>query len=209
MLSNIQSMKKIIIAIIVGLILGIGTFFVVQQPQTNGNNPNKTELTQEETQVDRQFEESKSVVISNPQTLSIPKLNVTTHIEHVGLDSKNRMDVPKDYQNVAWYELGYTPGETGSVVLAGHYDTPQGTPGVFYDLRTLEEGDEIIVEGDNKSLTYVVTRSASYPFDQVPLNEVFDSRDKKRLNLITCEGVFDSTAQNYSDRFVVYAVFSE
>src|SRR5687768_11412154 len=57
-----------------------------------------------------------------PQRLDIPKLGITAVVEHVGLDAKKNMDVPKDHHNVAWYQHGPVPGEVGNSVVAGHLD---------------------------------------------------------------------------------------
>src|SRR3989338_5623118 len=38
-----------------------------------------------------------------PVTISIPKLNIQTAVELVGLTEANRMDVPKNASNIAWY----------------------------------------------------------------------------------------------------------
>lgn len=204
-------MKKAIIALLIGLTLALATFFLFEQVSSNQSvsNPQK-EIPKENYETQEIKSQTRiSPIITNPHLLVIPKLGITTSIEHVGLDNQRRMDVPKDFQNVAWYELGFEPGQDGSAVIAGHYDTPNGSPGVFYDLHTLEEGDEIIVKENGKSLTFKVTHTEIYPFDQIPLEEIFNSTDKKRLNLITCDGIFDTSTQNYSSRYVVYTVLSE
>lgn len=142
-----------------------------------------------------------------PTRLVIPKLNVDAFVESVGMDNKGRMDVPKDDNNVAWYNLGFSPGQKGSAVFAGHFDNKSGGPAVFHNLSTLENGDEITAYyPDGKTYTFVVTQKTEYNFDQVPLEEVFNSQDQPRLNLITCDGVFDKNARNYSKRLVVYSV---
>src|SRR3989344_2380129 len=57
-----------------------------------------------------------------PATISIPKLNIQTAVELVGLTETNRMDVPKNAANIAWYMYGPKPSEPGNAVVAGHYD---------------------------------------------------------------------------------------
>lgn len=144
--------------------------------------------------------------ISEPQTVSIPKISITSRIEKVGEDEKGRMAVPKEVMNVGWYEFGYKPGEKGSAVFAGHLDKVSGEPAIFYSLNKLSVGDEIIVTDKNgKKLTFEVIKSQVYPFDQVPLEEIFASTDKARLNLITCTGSWNKDDKNYSNRLVVYS----
>lgn len=146
------------------------------------------------------------ITILPPRTLSIPKLGVEVFVESVGMDSEGKMDIPKNVDNVAWYNLGYKPGEKGSAVIAGHYDKKDGSPAVFYTLSSLQPGDEIeVIDTNGKKLAYVVTRKASYLTDQFPLKEVFDTRDKPRLNLITCAGTWNRGQASYSNRLVVYS----
>lgn len=144
--------------------------------------------------------------VFEPQTVSIPKINVISRIEKVGEDEKGRMAVPKEVMNVGWYEFGYKPGEKGSAVFAGHLDKVTGEPAVFYELNKLEEGDEIVVTDRNgRKLAFEVIRSRVYPFDKVPLEEIFNSTDRERLNLITCTGSWNKDNKNYTNRLVVYS----
>lgn len=149
--------------------------------------------------------EKAKTAVDIPQALIVPKINVNTKVELVGEDNEGKMDVPKQAENVGWYQYGSKPGEQGSAVLAGHLDTITGVPAVFYNLDQLQVGDEVIVvDQSGKRLTFEVTRSQVYPFDQVPLTEIFNSNDKQRLNLITCTGTWNVGARNYSNRLVVY-----
>jgi LPXTG-site transpeptidase (sortase) family protein len=151
--------------------------------------------------------EPETVYIESPARLSIPKLNINTKIEHVGLDDQRRMDVPKNYNNVAWYIYGSKPGQIGSSVIAGHYDSPNGSPAIFYYLDRLETGDTITVESSTgENLEFEVERIAVYKDVTFPIEEVFLNNDKPRLNLITCYGTWNAGDRNYTDRYVVYAV---
>ena len=144
--------------------------------------------------------------ISNPVNLKIPKINIDSQIEEVEDDSQGRMDVPKDAMNVAWYKLGYKIGEGGSAVLAGHFDMADGSPAIFYDLEKLEVGDEILTTTETgQEFRFKVTDKKSYDFDKVPMQEIFLSDDKARLNLITCEGIFNKSDKNYSKRLVIFS----
>lgn len=140
-----------------------------------------------------------------PKSLTIPKLGVTAPMEYVGLDSEERMDIPKDPDNVAWYKYGVPPGETGNAVLAGHLDWYDG-PAVFYRLQQLAPGDELkVVDAESREHQFLVTRKVIYENDDFPVEEVFGPADSPRLNLITCDGVFNQTTRNYSHRVVIYA----
>lgn len=141
-----------------------------------------------------------------PTSLRIPKLNVATNIEHVGEDEQGNMGVPQEVHNVAWYQYGYIPGTPGSAVIAGHLDSTTG-PAIFYHLESLQAGDDIFVTAsDGKQLHFKVLRTATYSADDFPIQEVFGAALESRLNLITCEGVFDDTTKSYSQRTVVYSI---
>lgn len=144
--------------------------------------------------------------IGEPYTLTIPAIDVDASIEPVGLAPDGRMDVPKQYDEIGWWSLGVKPGQKGSAVLAGHYDTPTGDPGVFYQLKQLQKGDEIKV-ADTEGLvqSFEVVETKLFSDADFPIDLVFSRQDDTWLNLITCDGVFDSVAQNYLDRYVVFA----
>lgn len=148
---------------------------------------------------------SPSYASSPPQRLLIPKLNVDTRIEYVSEDSQGIMASPVDPDNVAWYEPGIRPGEKGNAVIAGHVDSKDG-PAIFYELNNLSPGDNISVATESgDAISFRVTGKATYPADNFPIHEVFGASAKKRLNLITCTGEFDSSAKQYADRLVIYS----
>ncbi|MFQ5854413.1 MAG: sortase domain-bontaining protein [Anaerolineae bacterium] len=141
-----------------------------------------------------------------PVQLEIPTLDVDAFIEHVGLTEDLAMDVPSKVENVAWYKLGYRPGEDGNAVIAGHLDTVTGAPAVFWDLESLEPGDEILVRGlDGVKRRFIVDYHTRYPYDDAPVQQIFGPAEAPQLVLITCNGKWDRANRNYSHRVVVYA----
>ncbi|HSX40430.1 MAG TPA: class F sortase [Candidatus Saccharimonadales bacterium] len=147
----------------------------------------------------------QQTTVVTPVRLRIPKLGIDTTIEQVGLDASGKMDVPSNNTNVAWYKLGYKPGEKGNAVIDGHLDTVTGAPAVFYSLSKLTAGDSVKVDDQNgHTYTFAVVDKQSFDFDKVPLAKIFGPSDTAYLNLITCEGVFNSVTKNYSQRVVVY-----
>jgi LPXTG-site transpeptidase (sortase) family protein len=140
-----------------------------------------------------------------PTRLKIPVININAGIEYVGLTSDGAMDVPKNPNNVAWYSPGSHPGENGSAVIAGHLDDKNGKPAVFYYLNKLKVGDKIYVQDDkDTTIIFVVRESRSYD-PKADATDVFTSNDgKSHLNLITCEGSWNHSANSYSKRLVVF-----
>lgn len=145
-----------------------------------------------------------------PRSIKIPKMEVDTTVEPVGMAEDGRMAVPSSAFTTSWWKFGARPGEMGSIVLAGHLDTPQGEPGVFYGLGSLGPGDEIMIEDSTgKIFNYVVTSQVTYDDAEFPIEEVFADTSARWLRLITCEGTYDPTARNYSKRLVVNSQLKE
>lgn len=140
-----------------------------------------------------------------PVRLKIPKINVDSAVEYVGLTPDGAMDVPKERANVAWFDPGTRPGEIGSAVIAGHYGWKEGKASVFDNLYKLRKGDKIYVEDDKGAVvSFVVRESRRYDPD-ADASDVFSSNDgKSHLNLVTCEGVWDEVSKSYSKRLVVF-----
>lgn len=198
-------MKKFYFPLLIVLILlgsGLGLIFSNKfvEVKQNGNvllSPAPINTPLQSPKLAETFEE--------PKMLYIPKISVQANMESVGMDDQGRMDVPRMVWNTAWYNLGAKPGERGSAVIAGHLDDITGAPAVFYNLNQLIEGDEVLItDKADKIQRFRVLRKEVYDFDKFPLQEVFDSKDRAYLNLITCDGSFDQASRNYSKRMVVY-----
>jgi len=139
-----------------------------------------------------------------PVRVKIPALGIDTAIEALGERQDGAMATPADPDQVAWYSYGAIPGENGSVVMAGHLDKADGSPAVFWDLGKLTVGDEIeITDSSGTRYRYVVTGQERYPYNKAPLKAIFGFDLASRLNLITCQGSWDSKRQTYSQRLVV------
>lgn len=127
-------------------------------------------------------------------------------IEYVGLAADGAMDVPKNYSNTAWYQLGPRPGDRGNAAIAGHVDSKTGKA-VFWDLPRLKPGDEVFVAGDDGvARRFIVTAVESYKRADAPLDRIFGPGTGRNLNLITCDSTsaFDRTKNEYAANVVVY-----
>ena len=146
-----------------------------------------------------------------PVRLKIPKIKVDADIEYVALAADGAMDVPKNYDNTAWYQLGPRPGEQGNAAIAGHVDSKTGKA-VFWDLPKLKVGDEIFVVGDDGvERKFVVTGIESYKRTDAPLERIFGPTTNKHLNLITCDpdSGFNRATSEYGGNVVVYTELVE
>lgn len=149
--------------------------------------------------------EGPALAISDPVRLKIPKINVNSSLEYLGLTEDGAVDAPKGPSNAAWFNLGVRPGEIGSAVIVGHFGWKNGIPAVFDNLHKLKKGDKLHIEDDKgKIITFIVRELRTYTDNQIA-PEVFGSTDDKaHLNLITCQGVWNKTKKSYSNRLVVF-----
>ncbi len=140
--------------------------------------------------------------------IATSEVQVDTAVEHVGQAPDGAMDVPKRWDQVAWYQKekwgGVIPGEPGNAVIAGHLDSTTG-PAVFWDLEELETGDMVeVIDEKGKTTRFKVFKKAIYYDDNAPLLEIFGPTDAARLNLITCDGKWDPVRKSYDRRLVVF-----
>ncbi len=142
---------------------------------------------------------------SAPVRVTIPELGVRSPVMELGFDDDGSMEVPPGGYPAGWFDRSPTPGELGPAVLAGHVDWG-GEPGVFWGLRTLRPGDQVLVDrADGSTATFAVDRVAQYAKDEFPAGSVYGDIDEAGLRLITCGGGFDPDVDSYRDNVVVYA----
>jgi LPXTG-site transpeptidase (sortase) family protein len=141
-----------------------------------------------------------------PIRLQIPGIGVDAVVEQVALAADGSMGVPRYPMHAAWYAVGPRPGEVGSAVMDGHVDWYGGKTGVFENLSVLKTGDAITVRiDDGTDVSFVVRETRTYDA-HADSTDIFTSDDgKAHLNLITCNGVWDTGAGQYTERLVVFA----
>ena len=195
MQSKILSRRTLLIVILTGFALSLALFLDLFPQSLNlpvGRQVESASLTQQAS-------------YGLPVRLKIPRINVDSAVEYVGLTSQGAMDIPKNPADVAWFNLGPRPGEKGSAAISGHYGWKNNIPAVFDNLYKLQKGDKLYVEdGKGVTTTFVVRESRRYD-PNADASDVFGSSDGKiHLNLITCEGVWDKVSKTYSKRLVVF-----
>jgi len=143
----------------------------------------------------------------NPVRLIIPALAINAAVEDVGTQANADLATPSQnpWLDVGWYNLGPHPGERGSAVIDGHLDRPGGFPAVFWYLRDLHVGDEVLVKNNSgKTLRFQVTRIALYAPQDAPIQDIFGNWGGTYLNLITCAGDWIPSQHQTNLRLVVY-----
>lgn len=140
-----------------------------------------------------------------PVRLKIRSINVDAAVEYVGIAPDGAMAVPKGPDNVAWFNRGPRPGEPGSAVIAGHEGWKNGIPAVFDYLHKLQPGDKVDVLDDGGVTTTFVVREVRTYGEHEDAWSVFGINDgTARLNLVTCEGVWNKANRSYANRIVVF-----
>ena len=143
----------------------------------------------------------------NPVRLIIPAIAINASVEDVGTQANADLATPSQnpWLDVGWYNLGPRPGERGSAVIDGHLDRPGGFPAVFWYLRDLHVGDEVLVKNNSgKILRFQVTRIELYAPQDAPIQDIFGNWGGTFLNLITCAGDWIPSQHQTNLRLVVY-----
>lgn len=139
------------------------------------------------------------------ERLIIPVIKVSATIIQLGIGKNGEMETPKDFREAGWFHLGPRPGEQGTALIAGHLDSAYGAPGVFWHLNKLKTGDDIYIIDHNKKTLHFQVKDNKIYSSSAPLEEIYGRGGKARINLITCNGVWDRETQDYSNRLVVSA----
>jgi hypothetical protein len=144
---------------------------------------------------------------SVPVAVRIPAIGLAVWLTQLGLNANGTVAVPTSVQVPGWFSPGPSPGQVGSAVILGHVDSYQG-PGVFFQLRTLQPGNQIEVNlADGVIATFKVTSVVEYQKTAFPDQLVYGSNGSSALQLVTCGGAFDSQTGHYLSNIVVYSSF--
>ncbi len=144
---------------------------------------------------------------SEPVQVDIPAIEVSSSLVDLGLNGDGTLEVPVDFSRAGWFTGGNFPGDPQGppALIAGHVDDYTG-PAVFYRLRDLAVGDEVMVtRADNTVAVFTVTESQEFPKTEFPADQIYAPVGDSEVVLITCTGAFDQTARSYDDNLVVRA----
>jgi LPXTG-site transpeptidase (sortase) family protein len=133
--------------------------------------------------------------------LEIPRLNVRAPIVGVPLNGED--------WDLTWLgdQAGYLngtayPTHAGNSFITAHVYTPDGRPGVFASLQTLQWGDQIRIHLDDQIYIYQIQSVMTVsPGD----HSIFKHEELPWLTLITCKD-YDPITRSYIHRVAVRAV---
>lgn len=176
------------------------TFFVIFSSSTYSYNNNQIFFTNNKTVLENK------IMPSQPVSIKSSSIKLNAIMEQIDLTSDNAVGVPKKIANAGWLKTSPLPGAIGNSIIVGHYGFwNKGVKGAFNNVNKLKKGDKIYIENKNKEIiTFVVSGSEIYnPDEEIP--KIFYSTDgKAHLNLITCEGKWDTVSKSYSKRLVIF-----
>lgn len=145
---------------------------------------------------------------SQPGTIRIPAIGVTSVVTQIGENPDGTIAVPQpgpDYNKAAWYKYSPTPGQLGPSIIEGHVDSAKQGPSVFYRLGDLRPGNEVDVTlADGRVAVFTIDGVRSYPKDQFPTQVVYGNTNDPALRLLTCGGNFDASTGHYLDNIVAF-----
>lgn len=149
--------------------------------------------------------DARALARSTPVRLEVPSIGIRTRLVELGLNPDHTLEVPSEPRLAGWYGGSPAPGRPGASVIAGHVDSEETGPAVFYRLGELSPGGRIEVtleSGEVASFTVVAVRS--YPQAEFPTRTVYGNTDRPTLRLITC-GDWNEETEDYDGNVVVFA----
>ena len=146
---------------------------------------------------------------SKPVSISIPAIGVESNLLELGRTAGGGLAVPAlgiAYNLPGWYRYSPTPGSLGPAVIAGHVDSAEDGPAVFYRLGALKRGDTVrVLRADRRTATFRVDDVRRYSKSAFPTALVYGNTNHAALRLITCGGPFNSATGSYEDNVIVWA----
>lgn len=141
----------------------------------------------------------------DPHRIEIPAIGVDAPVIDLQLTADSA-EVPEDFDDTGWWVQTRQPGEIGPSVIGGHVDSTSG-PAVFFRLRDLRPGDEVVVRDEaGESRSFVVSRAPIQVDKYERPAEIFGfGEGRPELRLITCGGDFNPAIGHYDSNIVVFA----
>lgn len=128
----------------------------------------------------------------------------------VGLDGAGLLARPADPQVAGWYDGGPKPSAVGSTVIVGMVDS-NGDVGVFWELRQVKVGDEIVVRSKSDAVhsiaTFTVTEVTLYRESEFPTGRLYSNLPYAGVALIT-DGGTNAAKNDYLGYLIAYGQLS-
>lgn len=150
-------------------------------------------------------ERGPALARSVPVRLDVPSVAIHTRLVELGLNPDDSLEVPSEPMLAGWYTGSPTSGERGPSVIAGHVDSQETGPAVFYRLGQVETGARIdVTRKDGVIAQFTVTAVRAYAQSDFPTQTVYGKTSRATLRLITC-GDWSDESKQYDGNVVVFA----
>lgn len=219
---KIERKKKLriirwLLLLVVLALLAQYSFYVVRWYKTGEPSPLPIPIAAadssiDETKVTRKQLEAHKVAKTEPRILTIGDITLKARIQKAGLDERRMFTMPKNLDDVTWYDQSAEPGKGfGAVIIAGRNEGVSRN-GFFSHLKKLQLQDIIKIErGDGKVIKYEVRTRDESPLTTVNktgMAQMMTSLDKSRegLSLITDSGKWIPSQKEFDGRIIVRAV---
>jgi len=141
--------------------------------------------------------------VPRPVRIVIPAIGVDASVVSVGLRDNGDIETPNTGY-VGWYSLGPAPGEPGPAVMLAHVDSRKEAD-VFYHLKELNAGDDILVYGASGDPALFVVESVEEELKiDLPRDRIWTYTPEALIRLITCGGEWDRNTRHYLSNVIVY-----
>jgi hypothetical protein len=142
---------------------------------------------------------------SQPVALDIASVDIHTSLMRLILNPDGTLQPPSEPLKAGWYTGSPTPGQQGPAIIAGHVDSWETGPAVFYRLGSLALGGAIVVtRADGSHAIFTVDAVREYSKADFPTRTVYGGTARAELRLITC-GDWDAARREYDGNTVVFA----
>lgn len=137
----------------------------------------------------------------NPLRVRARSAGIDVALDLLSMTPSKELEVPKDPTRAGWWR---SAKKQSPIVLVGHVDSLTG-PAVFYRVRDMKRGDDIVLTlSDGSTQTFVVTLKEQFRKDSFPTDSVYRAGSGE-LRLVTCGGSFNRRSRHYVDNVVVFA----
>jgi sortase (surface protein transpeptidase) len=150
-------------------------------------------------------EDSYQVPNNDARRILIPSIEVNGYIQKIGTSKDSEIGVPSNTHFAGWYTDSVRPGDPGLSIIDGHVGGRYSKDAVFSKLNGVAIGTKFQIEyGDLSTNTFEVVSTKQVPVAYAI--EYLLERDEaitSQLNLITCGGEYDKSAESFKDRIIV------
>ncbi len=201
-MKNISLKRILLIAVVVGVTVYIAVSSYAQFTAGSKKDSNNSSESSDSYSIFNSL-----IVPLRAAPIHIKAGEIDADITQVGIEADGSLGTPESWNLAGWFKKSVMPGETGNMIIDGHFDDNHGKPAAFWQLKNIVVGDKVVVtDGLNQNYTYQVVDSFLVDINDPERLKVLENKsDRAELTLITCGGVWLPGKSTYNKRLVVKA----